>query len=47
MRADERIAEERANERAMLERESSYDEERRRELEYERRNEYRMNYDEE
>jgi|GEM_PF-6089937 len=46
MRADERIAEERANERAMLERESSYDEERRRELEYERRNEYRMNYDE-
>lgn len=48
MRADERIAEERANERAMMDRESSsYDDERRRELEFERRDDYRMNYEEE
>ena len=43
MRADER----RAEERAMLERESDYEAERRMELEMERRDDYRMNYEEE
>ena len=48
MRADERMAEARANERAMMDRDSSsYDDERRRELEFERRDDYRMNYEEE
>jgi len=47
MRDDERHAEERAMERSMIDRDSSYDDDRRMELEMERRDDYRMNYEEE
>jgi hypothetical protein len=46
-RADERMAEARASERSSVGHESSVDDERRAELELERRNDYRMNYEEE
>ena len=47
MRVDERMAEDRASEIAYSERDDSYDDRRREELEFDRRDDYDMNYEEE